>query len=256
VTGSGYTIESLDTGLRLLLLFLERDSLSVSEAATELGVARSTAHRVLSTLQNRGMVSLPISGRRYVAGPAMVEIARPRLVDPISRRWVRPVIDDAVERTGETVHSVVLLGSQILVLDGRESDQAVRVGMRAGLVRPAYATSAGKLLLSRFNPDLIRALYPREELIRPTPWTLTTRTALMAQLEEISTADYAISRAESEVGINAVAVLLAGTSWRDRIAIMASVPAERGSDKELLEIAERLKKSAELLGPAPDALHP
>jgi IclR family transcriptional regulator, acetate operon repressor len=255
MTDTGYTIESLDTGLRLLLLFLEQDSVSVSQAAKELKVARSTAHRVLSTLQDRGMVSLPASRRRYVAGPALVEIARPRLVDPEARRWVRPVIEDAVRRTGETVHSVVLLGSQILVLDGRESEQAVRVGIRAGLVRPAYATSAGKLLLSRFNPDLISVLYPREELIRATPWTIATRSALMAELKKVAGFDHALSHQESEVGINAVAVLLAGTSWRDRIAIMASVPKERGSDKRLVEIAEELKQSAALLGPPPSNNH-
>ena len=151
------------------------------------------------------------------------------------------------------MHSVVLLGSQILVLDGRESDQSIRVGLRAGMVRPAYATSAGKLLLSRFDPDLIMALYPREELLRLTPGTVQTRTALMQQLAEISTFDYALSHEESERGINAVAVLLAGTSWRDRIAIMASVPAERGSDAELRDIAEKLKQSAALLGPPPPA---
>ncbi len=253
MSSPGYTIESLDTGLRLLLLFLEQDSISVSQAAKELNVARSTAHRVLSTLQDRGMVSLPASGRRYVAGPALVEIARPRLVDPEARRWVRPVLEDAVTRTGETVHSVVLLGSQILVLDGRESDQSIRVGLRAGMVRPAYATSAGKLLLSRFDPDVIMALYPREDLLRLTPGTVQSRTALMQQLAEISTFDYALSHEESERGINAVAVLLAGTSWRDRIAIMASVPAERGSDAELRDIAEKLKQSATLLGPPPPA---
>jgi DNA-binding IclR family transcriptional regulator len=247
----GYTIESLDTGLRLLLMFLERDSVTVSQAAKELQVARSTAHRVLSTLQERGMVSLPASGRRYVAGPALVEMARPRLVDPESRRWVRHVLDDALERTNETVHSTVLLGSQILVLDGRESDQPIRVGMRAGLVKPAYATSAGKLLLSRMDLDLVKTLYPHEELLRFTPWTITTRTELLTTLTDIGTRDFATSNQESESGINAVAVLLAGTSWRDRIAIMASVPAERGSEAELQHLADELKVSAGLLGPPP-----
>jgi len=251
MAAGGYTIESLDTGLRLLLLFLERDSISVSQAAQELHVARSTAHRVLSTLQERGMVSLPATGRRYVAGPSLVEIARPRLVDPEARRWVRPVIEDAVRRTGETVHSVVLLGSQILVLDGRESEQAVRVGMRAGLVRPAYATSAGKLLLSSFDADMITSLYPHEDLLRATPFTIATRTRLIWELAKISQQDYAITHQESEVGINAVAVLLAGTSWRDRIAIMASVPVERGSDEQLADVARQLKESAALLGPPP-----
>jgi len=143
------------------------------------------------------------------------------------------------------------LGSQILVLDGRESDEALRVGLRAGLVRPAYATSAGKLLLSRFTPDLILALFPREELIRVTPETIANRSALMTELKEIADCDYAVSRHESELGISAVAVLLAGASWRDRIAIMASIPSERATDEHLADVADKLKRSAALLGPPP-----
>jgi IclR family acetate operon transcriptional repressor len=246
-----YRIGSLDTGLGILLMFMERESITVTEAAEGLGVSRSTAHRALSTLQQRGLVSLPASGRGYVAGPALVEMARPRSLDPEIRRWVRPALDDAVRRVEETVHTTVLLGSQLLLVDGREPEKPVRVALRTGLIRPAYATSAGKLLLSRLSGDQLRALYPREQLMRTTANTISTRTQLIHELELISEQDFAFSRGESEQGLHAVAVLLAGSSWRDRIALMATVPAERGSDAELSRIAEQLRQCADLLGPPP-----
>ncbi|MEK8145757.1 helix-turn-helix domain-containing protein [Streptomyces sp. M10(2022)] len=65
-----YTIESLDTGLRLLRLFLAHDTLTVSEAAERLDIGRSTAHRVLSTLAGRGFAVRESSGRGYTAGPS------------------------------------------------------------------------------------------------------------------------------------------------------------------------------------------
>jgi len=247
-----YRIGSLDTGLRILLMFLEHDSISVTAAAKEMEIARSTAHRVLSTLQNRGLVSLPASGRGYVAGPALVEIARPRTLDPDLRRWLRPMLEEAARRCDETVHTAVLLGSQLLLVDGREAERAITIRLRAGLIRPAYATSAGKLLLSRLNTDQLRALYPREQLMRVTQHTTATRTQLIAELEKISKVDYAISHEESEPGLNAVAVLVAGSSWRDRISLMATVPAERGTDDNLLRIAGHLRECAEQQGDPPD----
>lgn len=249
---SDYRIGSLDTGLGILLMFMERESISITEAAEKLGVSRSTAHRALSTLQQRGLVSLPPSGRGYVAGPALVEMARPRSLDPEIRLWVRPILDDAVRRVEETVHTTVLLGSQMLLVDGRESEKPVRVALRSGLIRPAYATSAGKLLLSRLNADQLHALYPREQLLRTTANTIATRTQLIEELKRISMQDFAFSRSESEQGIHGVAVLLAGSSWRDRIGLMASVPAERGGEEALTRIADQLRESAALLGPAPN----
>jgi IclR family transcriptional regulator, acetate operon repressor len=103
---------------------------------------------------------------------------------------------------------------------------------------------------------LILALYPREELTKVTPGTISDRTTLMTKLKELSEADYAISRQESELGISAVAVLLAATSWRDRIAIVASIPLERATDEHLTNVAEKLKQSAVVLGPQPVARHP
>lgn len=73
-----YTIESLDTGLRLMRLFLTHDTLTVSEAAGLLSVGRSTAHRVLSTLEGRGFAIRDFSGRGYSAGPELVRLAARR----------------------------------------------------------------------------------------------------------------------------------------------------------------------------------
>lgn len=242
-----YTIASLDSGLQVLLMFLEHDTISVTDAAQELGMARSTAHRVLTTLQQRGLVNLSRSGRGYAPGPALVEIARPRVLDPETRRAMRPILDDAVARCNESVHTTALLGSQIILIDGREADQPIRVGLRAGMIRPAYVTSAGKLLLSRLTQDQVAALYPRENLLKTTSRSISTRTALFEELRKISKQDHAFTRQESEDRVHGVSVLLAGDTWRDRVALMASVPEERASDAELKAVVAALRESAKLL---------
>ena len=249
----GYTIDSLDMGLKVMLMFLdEPDALTVTQVALKLGASRSTAHRILSTLQARGLVALSSSGRGYYAGPVFVEIARPYGPGVETRRWVRSILQRAVHQTGETVHAAVLLGSQILMFDGLASDrESVGATMRVGRLCPAYATSGGKLLLSRLNVEQVKALYPQEELPQMTPWTIKSRSRLLDQLQALSMSDFAINKQETEVGVTGAAVILGGRSWRDRIALLASVPTTRGDEQWLSTVATRLLDTVASSGQRP-----
>ncbi|MGA4997085.1 IclR family transcriptional regulator [Streptomyces arboris] len=252
MTATGdYTIASLDTGLRAMRLFLTHDTLTVSEAAGHLRVGRSTAHRVLSTLESRGFAIRDTSGRGYAAGPELVRLGRPAGFGRAARNRLGPVLEDAAGRTGETVWSVALIGDQVIVTDGRESPHPVRVTLELGRTGPAHAGSDGLLLLSRMTADQVCALYPDEGLEAVTPATLTSRTALLDELAVIRRRGYAVSRGASVPGMTTVAVALAGSSWRDRLALVAAAPADRSGDAVLAERAERLRESAALLAPAP-----
>lgn len=240
-----YTIESLDTGLRLLRLFLTDDSLTVSGAAARLSVGRSTAHRVLSTLEGRGFVIRDASGRGYSPGPELMALGRPAGFGAEDRAQVGAVLDDAVRRTGETVQSVTLIGDRILVTDGRESRQPVRVVPETGRTYPAYATSGGRLLLSRMTPEQVCALYPLERLDgdgRPDG----SRSALLDELAEIRASGYAVGRGRPVPGMHTVAVPLAGAGRRDLLALTACAPADRGDDAALVRHAVELRRSAAL----------
>ncbi|WP_326685249.1 IclR family transcriptional regulator [Streptomyces microflavus] len=251
MTATGdYTIASLDTGLRAMRLFLTHDTLTVTETAERLSVGRSTAHRVLSTLESRGFAIRDTSGRGYAAGPELVRLGRPAGFGRAARERLGPVLEDAAGRTGETVWSVALIGDQVIVTDGRESPHPVRVALELGRTGPAHAGSGGLLLLSRMTADQVCALYPHEELEPVTPATLTSRAALLDELALIRRRGHAVGRGMSVPGMTTVAVSLAGSSWRDRLALVAAAPADRSGDAALAERAERLKESAALLGPA------
>ncbi|MBM7440282.1 IclR family transcriptional regulator [Streptomyces sp. HB132] len=244
-----YIIESLDTGLRLMRLFLTHDTLSVTEAARELEVARSTAHRVLSTLESRGFATRDTSGRGYSAGPELVTLGRPAGYDPGTRARLQVVLDAAAAATGETISAAALIGDQVIITDGRESPHPVRAVLETGRAHPAHATSAGKVLLARLTTDQVCALYPQERLPGVTGRTQTFRTGLLAELAGVRALGRAESAGESVPGMNAVAVPLAGSSWRDRLALMATMPADRGGESELARHAVALRSAAVLLPP-------
>lgn len=232
-----YIIESLDSGLHLLGLLDSHESLTVSEAANLLGVSRATAHRVLSTLEQRGFVARAgEGGPGYCAGPELARLGRPAGLDDETRDRLAPVLDDALRRTQETVQVVVLLGDRVLVTDGRESTRPVRVILERGKTHAAHATSGGKLLLSYLTDDQIRLLYPDESLPAITGRTLTTRTGLLQEVANIRTRGWARSVAESVPGMDSVAVPLSGSRRGQRLALMSSAPAQ---DHTPLSLARR-----------------
>src|SRR3954471_11287 len=145
-TAGGLT--SVDNALWLLQLIGERQALRVAEAADLLGVARSTAHRLLSALRRRGFVMQDRPNGAYRPGPALNEIGLAAISRIDIRRVARPVLEQLREETQETVSLAVLEGTTVRFLDCAESGRSVRVGNRTGVVRPAHASAVGKAILA------------------------------------------------------------------------------------------------------------
>src|ERR687893_1799482 len=137
----GATTTSVDNALWLLQLVGERQALRVAEAADLLGVARSTAHRLLTALRRRGFVTQDRPNGAYRPGPALQEIGLAAVNRIDIRRVARPVLEQLRDETGETVSLALLEGSAIRFVDGVESRRSVRVGNRTGVVRPAHAAA-------------------------------------------------------------------------------------------------------------------
>jgi IclR family acetate operon transcriptional repressor len=221
-----YPIESVDNALKLLLLFGERPRVRLTDASAYLGVASSTAHRLLAMLQYRGFVRQDAGSRAYEAGPALSSIAFSVIRRLDVRTVARPVLERVGAETCETVHLGRLQGREVYFLDSIEGSQAVRVGSRLGRSMPAHCTSTGKAMLSQLDREELYALYPGESLEQLTGRSISSRTALEADLEKIRRRGFAVSNQESQDGVASVAVALSGLTGA-RYAVNASLPANR-----------------------------
>lgn len=243
----GEYLGSLDAGLKVMTLFSTCDSISITTVTDFLQCSRSTAYRILNTLRHRGIIILGPSGRGYFPGPVLLDLARPRGIDLADRARLRPIIDAAVSFTGETVHVATLVGTQILFFDGGEPDRPIRAALRPGYLRPAHAISAGKLLLSQLTDRQIASLYPSSALPTLTQWTTDNLPDLMKELQEVRRTGEAYTRRGVETGSCGTSVLLPGRSWRERLALCATVPLDRGDDDTLRTVNSGLKQAADLL---------
>lgn len=244
-----YPIESLDNALRLLLLFEEQQHVRLTEASNYLGVASSTAHRLLSTLQYRGFVRQDRVSRAYAAGPALTSIAIAIMGRFDARPIARPFLEDLQRSFGETVHLGRFEGQNVTFIDSVEGSRAVRVGSREGHTLPAHTTSTGKAMLSTLEPAELRSLYPHDDL--PTALTghsMTKWADLLDAVERARDQGYATSDEESEEGVTSVAVALIGRSGQV-FGVNISVPKHRMNPALRKEMARRLMASARELSP-------
>jgi DNA-binding IclR family transcriptional regulator len=222
-----YHITSVDHVLQLLLLLKSRPSIRVAEAADELSVARSTAHRLLAMLVYRGFVTQDKATRAYLPGPALIEVGMGALTGLDIRRKARPFLDQLVAETGETASLQILQGSDVRFVDSVESPNAVRVASRAGVTLPAHASSGGKMLLATLSDEAILRLYPNEKLPAVTKETNTSRKVLMAELEKARGQGYSVNHGESEPGLVAVGVPLPDRNGGNLGALTVAGPTAR-----------------------------
>ena len=225
-------VTSVDNALWLLQLVAERQALRVAEAAELLGVARSTAHRLLGALRRRGFVMQDRPNGAYRPGPALNEIGVAAINRIDIRRVARPVLEELQELTQETASLAVLEGTTIRFVDCVESARSVRVGNRTGVVRQAHASAVGKAILAQLPPAELERRYPSDELAASTAMSLTDRTELLEQLAEIRAQGYALNWEESADGVSAVAVALRDTAGVPLAALGIAAPSGRTGSVE------------------------
>jgi DNA-binding IclR family transcriptional regulator len=239
-----YPIGAVDTAMRVLRLFAEHKVVRAAEVSRELGVARSTAHRMLQMLQYHGMVKQDPVSRTYGPGDELIRIGLAAVRQIDIRTLARPILEELAQGIMETMHIVERRGDQVLFLDSIEAPRQLRAAARTGVNLPAYCTASGKVLLSGLSRAQLRKLYPQRSFAAVTQNTVTMRSRLEDALAEVARRGYAVNLGECELEIAAVAVPVRDASGAIRAALSASLPMSRVSDLAVIEIVEQLTEGA------------
>jgi IclR family acetate operon transcriptional repressor len=233
-----YAVESVDNALRILQALRDSGRLRVSEIAEELGIARSTAHRLLSMLVYRDF-AIRSEDHSYLPGPALS--APPLHGEPMARlrTQLRPHMEALRDQVGETVNLQVRLGAQARFLFTVESNQVLRVGDRQGTILPAWVTSGGKALLAELPDTQLTAVLRSVSGRPPQGLSDAARRALVTELRVVRQRGWAENLEESESGLCAVGMCVRDASGAAVAALSVAAPAARYSaDKRRLFIAE------------------
>ncbi len=194
----------MDRALTLVTLLAERGSLSVTEAGRELGVAPSTAHRLLSTLCHRN--SPYRATNASTPGPALLARRRPEAL-----RWPTgsaPTSSGCTTSWARRCISWCGTGAEIRFVDGIESRHPLRVGLRTGARMPAYCTSGGKAMLADLEPARSTPSMP-EDYRRGRARRSTTSPPCTRRSRPCD-ATVSVNHEESEPGVTAIGASIGG----------------------------------------------
>jgi len=213
-----------------------RGEAGVSEVASAIGVHKSTASRLLGALQSRGLIEVASERGRYRLGFGILRLAGAMggRLDVTSQGG--EICDQLAETLGETVNIAVLQGDQVINVYQAHGGGAISVNNWVGRPTPLHATSAGKVLLA-YGPVATKDQLGAGRLGRFTAVTVTDPVVLRRQLAQVLLDGYAITAQEYEMGLNAVAAPVFGSSGVAVAAISVSGPAYRLPVGELVAVA-------------------
>src|SRR5688572_4762786 len=226
-------LSSVANSIRLTKAFSENEyEMGISALAGRLGLAKSTVHRLATTLVEYDILEQNRESGKYRLGLALFELGTlvRRKMDIVSES--RQHMHSLLETTGETVQLAVLDHLSVLYIRILESRQAVRMSSTVGSRAPAHCTSVGKALLA-FQPPEVANQVIENGLRRYTANTITTAEGLTQELAAVRARGYAIDDEESEVGLRCVAAPIRDHSGLVVAAISVSAPVQRMTKKSL-----------------------
>lgn len=234
------SLSSVTNSLLLLEYFEKHESVSVSEAATILNIAPSSAHRALNTLKAMGFIRQQPTGRRYEAGYRLLEIALGALAQIDIRDIARPYLEELSNSIPAQIWLIKLDSDRAYSFDMHMTTGVALARPDIVSTRPTHTLAAGKLLLSRLTDSQINKLYPQEQLATPTDRSIGKKADLLRELELIRKYNYAVQIRENLPSSGAVAVPLMGEADQLLGALAVSGPAEdfdANSRRDRIELA-------------------
>lgn len=196
-----YPITSADNVLRVLMMLRDHDTLRVTDVAESIGVAHSTAHRLLAVLVHRRLVHHNPTRRTYHPGVELVTLAHAVLRHNTLGEIAKPVLAAIAAELDETAHLTVLHGSEVMFVAAAEGTQSVRAANRTGTALPSHLSAAGRALLAGLNAEDVHAIV---KLIKSTG-VHVDEAALEKHLIDVRTRGFAVNRGETEPELWAVA---------------------------------------------------
>jgi DNA-binding IclR family transcriptional regulator len=168
---------------------------TVFDLADHCGLNRSTAWRILATLEDEGLVERDPETGRYGPGYALVALGAAAGHVPFVRR-AHAAVRALAEACLETASLAVPRGVQLVYVDQVQAPHVMAADW-LGRATPLHATSTGKALLAWMAEDELGAALPGR-LERFTDTTITTRAVLRGELADIRARGFAVSRGELE----------------------------------------------------------
>lgn len=240
--------QSVERALAILRAFeTASGDLGVTEIASRAGLSVSTAHRLTRALCAGGLLRQDPRTERYQLGPSLVVLGH-RAGESLGYARALPLLEELAGVTGESVNLGIRSGSDVLVVLDVASEQPLRFQQEPGTRVPIHTSAMGKCLLA-FAGNPAQAVKELDRLERLTERTITSRSALLDELERTRRQGWALNDEERHPGVRAVAAPVVGSDGTALAAVAVQGPAVRLGKAHLRELASHLADTTTRLAP-------
>jgi DNA-binding IclR family transcriptional regulator len=238
--GGVYKLQALDRAFAVLdLLAASNTALGLAEIADALGLHKSTAHRFLMVLERHRMVERGQAGK-FRLGLRLCDLGGRAIEQFDLRERAQLHLKTLVAEVEETAHLCIMEKTHMVYIDKQEPERSIRMISRVGASSPIHCTAVGKAILATMPRARVEELLPELRLERFTRRTMTSREALLKELERTSRRGYAVDDEEREEGVRCAGVAILDGRGEAVAAVSISGPSFRVTMQKIPHIADRL----------------
>lgn len=200
-------INSVVRAMRLVEILKERGRPTVlKEVAEEAGLSKVTAHRLLRSLCQSGIVQVIGENGQYALGPAVLTFAEGFRKSFTMRDRVLPYLEKLATLTKETALYCERYGHAACVtIDTWDSPHDTRTFSGTGIIRPLTTGSSALAILSMLPEKDIAPIIGSHKWVQHTSFAPSTRKQLLEKIKEIQKLGYAVSLRERDLDTGGIA---------------------------------------------------
>jgi DNA-binding IclR family transcriptional regulator len=238
-------VQAVDRAITVLEILARTGGSTVTEVASELGVHKSTASRLVGALEARGLVHHATERGQYRLGFGILRLAHaiPGRLSLVTE--AREEMRELARTVSETVNLAILREGYAVNVGQEMGPSTVSTYDWIGSITPLHATASGKVLLAGLSSEDRARIVKQQGLRAYTARTITTKKTLERQLLDVAARGFATVVEEFEIGLNSVAVPV-----RDHIgtvigAISVSGPAFRFTPETMDGVLDQLRETGD-----------
>jgi DNA-binding IclR family transcriptional regulator len=239
------SIRAVERALNILLCFsMQTPELSMTQISEQVGLHKSTVHRLLATLERMRFVQRDPVTSMYRPGIRLLQMAYLTMEHNDLSRIALPFMRQLGEQHRETIDLSVLDDSDVVFTEVVESQQRVKLAAAKGQRLPAFCTASGKAIMAFLSKEKVQAILDRG-LTRYTEYSPCSSNEVWEYLAVAKQDGFSISEQELEEGINAVSAPIFDAAHHPIASIAIAGPAYRLTKQRMIEIGPDIVAACE-----------
>ncbi|WMY10981.1 IclR family transcriptional regulator [Paraburkholderia phenoliruptrix] len=237
-------VSPTERAFHIIEMTAELGRVSTANIVTALGIPKTTAHRLVSNLEEMGFLEHGMERGRYEVGPRLLELATNILAASTSRGAIHALLMELSRRTSETVSLGIMRGSEVVYIDSAIGNSPLTLNFQKGHRAPAHCTSSGRVFLAHMEKKQLDAYMLSGPWEPITPYTIVDPDRLRQEIELVRKQGYANNDSELAIGVVGAAVPIASPTGRVVACLSISAPKARKSLDEVTMLVPTLQAAS------------